>query len=81
MTFEQLTNIIKKHKIPKNVHLMSDSGWECDATEMDGVYYNKERNLIVFTQDNDGYDGDHIHIGNCIITIKGKWKRLSSKKR
>ena len=46
MTFEQLNKIIKKNHIPKNVTLLSDSGWECDATEMDGVYYNKNENVI-----------------------------------
>lgn len=51
MTFEQLNKIIKENNIPENVHLLSDSGWECDATEMDGVYYNKKYNVIVFTQE------------------------------
>lgn len=51
MTFEQLNKIIKENNIPENVHLLSDSGWECDATEMDGVYYNKKKNVIVFTQE------------------------------
>ena len=55
MTFEQLNKIIKENNIPENVHLLSDSGWECDATEMDGVYYNKNENVIVFTQDYDEY--------------------------
>lgn len=50
MTFEQLNKIIKKNHIPKNVTLLSDSGWECDATDMSGVYYNKNENVIVFTQ-------------------------------
>lgn len=50
MTFDQLSKIIKQNRIPKNVHLLSDSGWECDATEMGGVYYNKDENVIVFTQ-------------------------------
>ena len=29
---------------------MSDSGWECDATHMDGIWYNPEKNIVVFTQ-------------------------------
>lgn len=55
MTFEQLNKIIKENNIPENVHLLSDSGWECDATEMDGIYYNKNENVIVFTQEYDEY--------------------------
>lgn len=50
MTFETLNKIINKYNIPKNVRLMSDSGWECDATDMDGVFYNKDKNIIIFTQ-------------------------------
>lgn len=51
MTFERLSNLINKYNIPKNVHLLSDSGWECCETEMCGVYYNKEQNVIIFTQE------------------------------
>lgn len=50
MTFEKLAKIIKENNIPEDVHLMSDSGWECCATEMDGVWYAAEDNEIVFTQ-------------------------------
>lgn len=50
MTFKELQTIIKDNNIPDDVHLTSDSGWECDATEMDGVYYNETLNKIVFTQ-------------------------------
>lgn len=81
MTFEDFSNIVEKYNIPKNVHLMSDSGWEGGATEMNGVYYNKEANLIVFTQDNDGYDNHCIRINGIKTAIRNKWKRLKSKKR
>lgn len=50
MTFEKLNELIVKYNIPSSVKLMSDSGWECDATDMDGIYYNKEQNILVFTQ-------------------------------
>ena len=51
-----LQKIIKENNIPSNVHLTSDSGWECDATEMNGVYYNEAKNEIVFTQEGSVYD-------------------------
>lgn len=54
MTFELLTEIIEKNNIPKNVTLLSDSGWECYATDMNGIYYAPKANIIVFTQ--DGYE-------------------------
>lgn len=50
MTFEYLSEIIRKYNIPHNVRMMSDSGWECDATDMNGVFYNEKENIIVFTQ-------------------------------
>jgi RimJ/RimL family protein N-acetyltransferase len=53
MTFEKLEEIIDENDIPHNVILMSDSGWEVDATHMDGVFYNKDENTIVFTQSGD----------------------------
>ena len=56
MTFERLSNLINKYNIPKNVHLLSDSGWECNATEMSGIYYNKKLNVIIFTQKISEYE-------------------------
>lgn len=56
MTFKILQKIIKDNNIPEDVHLLSDSGWECNETEMNGVYYNKSENEIVFTQHGDEYD-------------------------
>ena len=50
MTFTELNKIIEENHIPYDVKLMSNSGWECSATDMDGVYYNREKNEIVFTE-------------------------------
>ena len=58
MKLNTLLKLIDKHNIPDDVLLRSDSGWECDATDMDGVYYNRKLNVIVFTQyisENDSY--------------------------
>lgn len=51
MTLEKINNLCKKYNIPNNVILQSDSGWECSETDMNGVYYNKKENKIVFTQE------------------------------
>lgn len=56
MTFDLLNRLIEENNIPRNVKLMSDSGWECDATDMNGVWHNRECNTIVFTQAGDEYD-------------------------
>jgi len=57
MIYKLLQQIIKENDIPEDVKLMSDSGWECDATEMDGIFYNKKENILVFTQ--DGHDDQY----------------------
>lgn len=56
MTFELLSKIMEENNIPKNVHLLSDSGWECGVTEMDGIFYNRNDNKLVITQSGDYYD-------------------------
>lgn len=56
MTFRKLAGIIKENNIPEDVHLMSDSGWECCATEMNGIFYCKEENRIVITQGGRKYN-------------------------
>jgi len=56
MTFKRLKRIIDKNNIPYNVQLLSDSGWECSSTEMDGIYYNKKENKIIFTQEENEFE-------------------------
>lgn len=51
MTYKELKTIIESNNIPEDVHFMSNSGWECCATEMDGVYYSPSSNEIHFRQD------------------------------
>lgn len=56
MKLNTLLKLINKHNIPDDVLLQSDSGWECGATDMDCVYYNRKLNVIVFTQYISGND-------------------------
>ena len=56
MKLNKLLELINKHNIPDDVLLQSDSGWECGATDMDGAYYNRKLNVIVFTQYIDSSD-------------------------
>lgn len=53
MTYKKLAELMEQNSIPENVELLSDSGWEVDATSMDGVFYNPEKNIIVFTMNTD----------------------------
>ena len=56
MTFNKLYQIIAENNIPHDVILMSDSGWECDETHMNGVYYSSKLNTIIFTQKSEDFD-------------------------
>ena len=68
MTFAKLNKIIEENHIPHDVKLMSDSGWECDATDMDGIFYNREKNEIVFTQSTMKYNYDE-HLNDVMVNI------------
>ncbi len=61
MTLELLNKIFEENNIPKDVVLLSDSGWECSATDMNGVFYSSEDNEVVITQGcyHDIYRGYH----------------------
>ena len=50
MTLAKLKELCQQNNIPDDVELLSDSGWECSETNMDGVWYSKEAICIVFTQ-------------------------------
>lgn len=82
MTIEILNKIIKENNIPNDAIIRSDSGWECGDTACDGVWYNKKKNVIILTQDNEGtsnlYD---IEYENGLIkskTISSNWVCLSN---
>lgn len=74
MTFAELKQIIEENKIPEDVALMSDSGWECDATDINKVFYCEEANAIIFTSEYDSEEDVATHGHNQDI---GKyWKLL-----
>lgn len=62
MTYKELRHIIEDNNIPEDVHLMSNSGWECCATEMDGVYYSPSANEIHFVQSSKYRDANDYSI-------------------
>ena len=61
MTHEKMTEIRDRNGVPGNARLMSNSGWELGATDMDGIIWNPEENVIHFVQmaalEVDGVDG------------------------
>lgn len=76
MTYEELTNIIERNNIPKNVKLKSDSGWECCETDMDGVYYDDMSNTLIFKQDIRHTDKYYF---NSLICVGGRFASFTNK--
>ena len=69
MTLDLLCKIYEENGIPKDALLMSDSGWECSASDMDGVFYSKEHNTVYITQGSwsDLAYGYHNDPGDCVL--------------
>lgn len=61
MTLEKMKEIMDRNGVPGNARLMSNSGWELSATDMDGIVWNSEENVIHFVQtaalEAEGMDG------------------------
>lgn len=57
MTIELMLRILDENNIPKTANMLSNSGWECNATEMNGIYYNDSTNTLMFTQGDFGETG------------------------
>ena len=66
MTAEQMISILEQ--VPSDTFVLSDSGWECDATSCARAFYNKNDNLIVFTQ----YDGNDYNTNDSFIELHPK---------
>ena len=58
MTVKEFNKIVQDNNIPDDITMMSDSGWECCESDMDGVYYNEENKLIIFTQNGDMFESN-----------------------
>ncbi len=56
MTASKLISILAT--LPGNATVVSNSGWECDPTDIGGIYYCKETNAIHLTQGGD-FENDH----------------------
>ena len=65
MKVKDFLEVLKEHNIPEDVKILSDSGWECGATDIEAVYYNKEKNFIVLVQSSNAKP--QYHIGEYLI--------------
>lgn len=48
MTVKELTRILQI--LPEDCVVMSNSGWECDPTDIGAIWYNKDKNEAHLTQ-------------------------------
>jgi hypothetical protein len=62
MTYKNLNEIIRKNNIPEDVEIYSNSGWECGATPVEGIYYSPSKNEIhlVYGQEHGEYVEDSL---------------------
>ena len=51
-----LIGIFINNQIDNNAVIMTDSGWECDETEVNMVYYNAKTNVIMLTRKYGNYE-------------------------
>lgn len=56
MTYGELKTVFEENEIPLDTELYNDSGWECDPTFVDGIYYSKEKKAAVFVQSESEYE-------------------------
>ncbi len=50
MTAKQLRDIFEQCGIPDDARVMSDSDWECWATDVEQIFYNSDSHIAVLTQ-------------------------------
>lgn len=65
MEVREFLNALKEYNIPEDVEIFSDSGWECDATGIEAIYYNKEKNFIILVQSSNAMP--KYHVGEYLI--------------
>lgn len=51
-----LIGIIINFNLPSDSEIRTDSGWECDDTEVDMVYYNSKTKVLMLTRRLGNYD-------------------------
>ena len=57
MTLEKMKEIMDRNGVPGNARLMSNSGWELGATDMDGIIWNVIHFVQMAALEVDGVDG------------------------
>lgn len=50
ITVGVLIELLISNGIDSKAAIMTDSGWECDETEVDAIYYNPKTNVLMLTR-------------------------------
>lgn len=79
MTLQELEKLCKKNNIPKNAELICDSGWECEGTQVEDVFYDSTNNLLILTQEGDNHVGTFNY--SCYVHTKDTDIRYVNPKR
>lgn len=56
ITVGSLIGITVTCGVPSDAAIMTDSGWECDATEVNLVYYNAKTKVLMLTREYGNYE-------------------------
>lgn len=51
ITVGNLMGLITANNIDEHATVMTDSGWECDETEVDMIFYNPKTKVLMFTRE------------------------------
>lgn len=52
ITVSDLIGMAIINKVDLHTTIMTDSGWECDETEVDTIYYNPKTKVLMLTRKN-----------------------------
>lgn len=50
-TYKELMKLFEANQIPEDTRIMSYTGWECDATEINGAVWNPEAGIVILFQE------------------------------
>ena len=64
--------LFEANQIPEDTGIMSYTGWECDATVVNGAVWNPEAGIVILLQETAPDDWEEI-VGK---VRKGGWRQL-----
>lgn len=71
-TYKELMELFAANRIPEDTGIMSYTGWEGDATGVNGAVWNQEAGIVILLQETTPDDWKEI----AEKVRKGGWRRL-----